>query len=106
MDNTRPVHTNTADRAPHTPMTHGYVRALVGTVCFEWNIQTNTVHPSEQRVETTSHGAGGNLKNEQITSCLGSDEQHAPRTHKHCRPCATYAHDTWVRARTCWYGLF
>ena len=73
MDNTRPVHTNTADRAPHTPMTHGYVRALVGTVCFEWNIQTNTVHPSEQRVETTSHGAGGNLKNEQITSCLASD---------------------------------
>ena len=62
--------------------------------------------PSEQRVETTSHGAGGNLKNEQITSCLGSDEQHAPRTHKHRRPCATHAHDTGVRARTCLHGLF
>ena len=46
MGNIRPVHTNTADRAPHTPVTHGYVRALVGTVCFEWNIQTNTV-PSQ-----------------------------------------------------------
>ena len=62
--------------------------------------------PSEQRVETTSHGAGGNLKNEQITSCLGSDGQHAPRTRKHCRPCAKHDHDTEVRAHTCLHGLF
>ena len=38
------------------------------------------VHSSEHRVVTTGDGAGGNLKNEKITSCLGSDEQHAPRT--------------------------
>ena len=63
MDNTRPVRANTADRAPHMPMTHGYVRVLVGTGCFQWNIQTNPVHPSELRVETTSYGAGGNLNN-------------------------------------------
>ena len=47
MDNTRPVRTNTADRAPNTSMTHMYVRTLVCTVCFEWNIHTNPVHPSE-----------------------------------------------------------
>ena len=43
---------------------------------------------SEQRVETTGDGAGGNLKNEKITSCLASVGQHAPRTPKHCGPCA------------------
>ena len=34
MDNTRPVRTNTADRAPHTLVTQGYVRVLVCTVCL------------------------------------------------------------------------
>ena len=58
MDNTRPVRTNTADRAPHTLMTQGYVRRLVCTVRFQWNIQTNPVHSSELRVETTDYGAG------------------------------------------------
>ena len=47
MDNTRPVHTNTADRAPNMSMTHKHVRMLVCTVCFEWNVHTNPVHPSE-----------------------------------------------------------
>ena len=41
----------------------------------------------------------------QITSCLRSDGQHAPRTHKHCRPCVMHAHDTGVRAHTCLHGL-
>ena len=45
-------------------------------------------------------------KNEQITSCLASDRQHAPRTRQHCRPCGMHAHDTEVRARTCLHGLF
>ena len=62
MDNTRPVRTNTADRAPHTLTTQGYVRVLVCTVCFQWNIHTNTVHSSAHRVVTTHYGAGGYLK--------------------------------------------
>ena len=45
-------------------------------------------------------------KNDKITSCLASDGQHAPRTRKHCRPCAMHARDTEVRARTCLHGLF
>ena len=48
----------------------------------------------------------GTLKNDKITSCLGSDGQHAPRTRKHCTPCAKHAHDTGVRAHTCLHGLF
>ena len=40
------------------------------------------------------------------TSYMGSDGQHAPRTHKHCRPCGIHAHDTGVRAHTCLHGLF
>ena len=36
---------------------------LVCTACFQWNIQTNPVHYSEQQVETTGAGAGGNLNN-------------------------------------------
>ena len=106
MDNTRPVRANTADRAPHMLMTHMYVRILVCTVCFQWNIHTNPVHSSDLRVVTTGDGAGGNLKNEKITSCLGSDGKHAPRTHKHCKPCGIHAHDTQVRAHTCLHGLF
>ena len=62
MDNTRPVRTNTADRAPYTLMTQGYVRRLVCTVRFQWNIQTNPVHSSAHRVATTDYGAGGYLK--------------------------------------------
>ena len=54
MDNTRPVRTNTADRAPCTLVTQMYVRVLVCTVCFQWNIRTNWVHSSEQRVEGQS----------------------------------------------------
>ena len=63
MDNTRPVRTNTADRAAFVLMTQRYVRILVGTVCFEWNIHTNPVHSSEHRDETTGDGDGGNLNN-------------------------------------------
>ena len=44
-------------------------------------------------------------KNDKITSCLASDGQHAPRTHKHCGPCGIHAHDTRVRARTCFARL-
>ena len=63
MDNTRPVDTNTADRAPHTPVARRYVRIVVCTVCFEWNIHTNRIHSSEHRVATTDYGAGGYLNN-------------------------------------------
>ena len=63
MDNTRPVRTNTADRAPYTLMTQRYVRILVCTVCFQWNIRTNPVHSSAHRVVTTHYGAGGYLNN-------------------------------------------
>ena len=63
MDNTRPVRTNTADRAPSMSVTHRYVRMLVCTVCFEWNIHTNPVHSSEHRAETTGDGDGGHLDN-------------------------------------------
>ena len=59
MDNTRPVRANTADRAPNTSMTQRYVRMLVCTVCFQWNIHADRVHYSEHRVETTNYGAGG-----------------------------------------------
>ena len=59
MDNTRPVRTNTADRAPNTSMTWRYVRILVCTVCFQGNIHTNPVHSSAHRVVTTDYGDGG-----------------------------------------------
>ena len=62
MDNTHPVRTNTADRAPYTLVTQRYVRVLVCTVCFQWNIHTNRVHASAHRVVTTDYGAGGYLK--------------------------------------------
>ena len=63
MDNTRPVRANTADRAAFMLMAQRYVRTLVCTVCFEWNIHTNRVHSSEQRAETTGDGDGGHLNN-------------------------------------------
>ena len=107
MDNTRSLRTNTADRAAFMLMTQGYVRVLVCTVCFQWNIHTNPVHSSAHRVVTTDYGDGGlPSTTTQITSCLRSDGQHAPRTHKHCRPCAMHAHGTGVRAHTCLHGLF
>ena len=59
MDNTRPVRTNTADRASCMSMTQMYVRILVCTVSFQWNIQTNTVHSSVHQVVTTHYGDGG-----------------------------------------------
>ena len=62
MDNTRPVRTNTADRAPYTLTTQRYVRVLVCTVCFQWNIPTNPVRSSAHRVVSTHYGAGGYLK--------------------------------------------
>ena len=60
MGNTRPVRTNTANRAGFTPTTQGYVRILVCTVSFQWNIHTNRVHSSALRVETTDYGVGRN----------------------------------------------
>ena len=65
MDNTRPVRTNTADRAAFMLMTRRYVRILVCTVCIEGNIHTNPVHSSAHRVATATdygYGAGGYLK--------------------------------------------
>ena len=43
MGNTRPVRTNTADRAAFMLMTQRYVRILVCTVGFQCNIQTDPV---------------------------------------------------------------
>ena len=71
MDNTRPVHTNTADRAPYTLVTHGYVRVLVCTVSFQWNIHANPVHSSAHRVVTTHYGDGGYLNNDPNYELLG-----------------------------------
>ena len=107
MDSTRPVRTNTADCAGFTPTTQGYVRILVCTVCFQWNLHTNRVHSSALRVVTTELRCRWiPSTTTKITSCLGSDGQHAPRTHKHCRLCGIHAHDTGVRAHTCLHGLF
>ena len=83
MGNTRPVHTNTADRAPNMSMTQGYVRVLVCTVCFQWNIHTNPVHSSAHRVVTTHYGAGGYLK--ERSNYVASDGQHARPSCKHCK---------------------
>ena len=47
MDNTRPVRRYNADRAPNKRMTQRYVRTLVCTVCFQWNVHTNRVRSSE-----------------------------------------------------------
>ena len=47
MGNTRPVRTNTVNRAANMSTTQGYVRILVCAVCFQWNIHTNPVHLSE-----------------------------------------------------------
>ena len=63
MDDTHPIHTNTADCAAYTPMMQRYMCILVGTVCFEWNIHTNPVHSSAHRVVTTHYGDGGYLNN-------------------------------------------
>ena len=71
MDNTRPVPINTADRAPYTLVTQRYVRALVCTVCFQWNIHTNPVHSSAHRVVTTDYGDGGYLNNNSNYELLG-----------------------------------
>ena len=71
MGNTRPVRTNTADRAANTHMTRRYVRIVVCTVCFEWNIHTNPVHSSAHRVETTHYGDGGYLNNDPNYELLG-----------------------------------
>ena len=107
MDNTRPVRTNTADRAPHTLLTQGYVRVLVCTVC------SSVQHSYQPGTFQCTSSCNNRLrcrwvpsKNDKITSCLASDGQHAPRTHKHCRPCAIHANDTEARARTCLHGLF
>ena len=64
MDNTRPVRANTAGRAPFTLVAQRYVRVLVCTVCFQWNIHTNRVHSSAHRVVTTHYGDGGYLNND------------------------------------------
>ena len=71
MDNTRPVRTNTADRAPYTLVAQKYVRVLVCTVCFQWNIRTNPVHSTAHRVATTDYGAGGYLKERTNYELLG-----------------------------------
>ena len=63
MDKQHPVRANTADRAANTHMARRYVRIVVCTVCFEWNIHTNRVHSSAHRVATTDYGAGGYLNN-------------------------------------------
>ena len=70
MDNTRPVRANTAHRAACMLMTRGYVRILVYTVRFEWNIHTNPVHSSVHRVVATHYGAGGYLKELHVLVCV------------------------------------
>ena len=71
MDNTRPVRANTADRAAFMLVAQRYVRILVCTVCFQWNIHTNPVHSSAHRVVTTDYGDGGYLNNNPNYELLG-----------------------------------
>ena len=71
MGNTRPVRANTADRAACMLVTQGYVRILVCTVGFQWNIHTNPVHSSAHRVVTTHYGDGGYLNNDPNYELLG-----------------------------------
>ena len=104
MDNTRPVRTNTADRAPYTPVAQRYVRVLVCTVCFQWNIHTNPV--LDQCTSSCNNRLRCRWIPQRTIKVRRSDGQHAPRTHKHCRPCAVHARGTEVRARTCLHGLF
>ena len=82
-------------------LTHRHhVRVHVCTSSTQWEFQTNP----DQSSETTSSinnviGAGETSRNEQITSCLGSDGQHARPSRKHCKPCAKHAYDAPLRAR-------
>ena len=107
LGSTRAHLANTAKRAPNMLTHHHHVRVHVCTSSIQWEIQTNPYQSSETTTCNTNVTAP--LKpqeNEQITSCLGSDGQHAQRTRKHCRPCEIHARDTGVRARTCLHGLF
>ena len=71
MDNTRPVRANTAHRAARMLTTQRYVRVLVCTVGFQWNIRTNPEHSSAHRVVTTHYGDGGYLNNDPNYELLG-----------------------------------
>ena len=64
MDNTRPVRANTAHRAACMLTTQRYVRVLVCTVGFQWNIRTNPVHSSAYRVYTSHYADEGYLNND------------------------------------------
>ena len=94
MDNTRPVRTNTADRAPNTLVTQRYVRILVCTVSFQGNIHTNPAYiPVHIELQQQITVPVDTSKNDKITSCLASDGQHAPariNTAKHVPHMATH----------------
>ena len=93
--------TNTAKRALNMLTHRHHVRVHVCTSSTQWEFQTNP----DQSSETTSSinnviGAGETSRNEQITSCLGSDGQHARPSCKHCKACVKHAHAPPPRART------
>jgi hypothetical protein len=90
--NTRARRTNTAKRAPNMLMHHGHVPVPVCTISILWNFHTNPYHPSEQRVETPSYGAGEHLKNHKLRVAWQRAGQHARLPHKHCKACANHAH--------------
>ena len=101
LGNTRARRANTANRAPDMPTHHRHVRVHVCTSSIQWEIQTNPYQSSETTTCNTNVTAP--LKpqeNEQITSCLGSDGQHARPSCKHCKACAKHAHAPPPRART------
>ena len=101
MGNTRARRANTANRAPNMLTHHHHVRVHVCTSSIKWEIQSNPYQSSETTTCNTNVTAP--LKpqeNEQITSCLRSDGQHARSSCKHCKACARHAHALSIRART------
>ena len=101
MDNTRPVRANTADRAPNTLMTQGYVRVLVCTVCFQWNIHTSPLHSSEHRVVTTHYGDGGYLNNNPNYGWQVMDNTRPVRTNTADRAACMLMTQGYVRILVC-----
>ena len=101
LGNTRARLANTAKRAPSMLTHHRHVRVHVCTSSIQWEFQTNPDQSSEPTSSNTNViGTGETSRNEQITSCLGSDGQHARPSCKHCKACVKHAHAPPPRART------
>ena len=104
MGNTRARRANTANCAPSMLTMHRYVRVHVCTSSIQWEFQTNPDQSSEPTSSNTNViGAGETSRNEQITSCLGRDGQHARPSCKHRKVCVKHmlTHHHQVRIIVC-----